>query len=396
MSIDFSGGYGARDSGFGGITGQFSNGSDVPARGGIGYSSLTNMLQGNQSQGVANGRGGMAWTGGAGGGGSYGASYGGGGGWGYDPKQVNALVDRQMAENQKALDVNNSRWAQGNSYLQAAQQGYFNDPTTQGANALAQRLLANPDVLSQGVQNQIQGNAANSIAAQGAAQQRQLAGVMANNGQTDASSMAAMINQQQRQGAGQLSSVQSNLDIQAALQNRQSEQAALAAGQGMAQQNYNVNQNMANGYFNNVLYQKPFDLSPYLLGMQKQGGGGFAGGGGGNFTPYSGGQPAAGGGIQAINAMRAGGGMQHRSDYTSSGFTSGGPDAYANAGGGGPAGAGNFGMQGGQAQNLYANYMQDNGSGNGLYSGYGGGGSFSNPNGGYYGNAYAGGGSYDA
>lgn len=252
-------------------------------KGGVGYSSLTNMLQGNLSNVSANQNnprvGTFSQPFNSGGGGGGGSSFGFGGAGGYSPSQV-MQMNQQQYDQTNAL--NTSRWNQGNQYLLNAQAGYGNDPAHQNAQNLANYLGQNPDVLSRGVQAQIQNNAANMINANTGAQARQQAGILAANGQTDAGSLAAMNNNIYRQGVGQLGAVQSNLDIQAALQNRQSEMQALGANQQQSAQNYGVNQNMANSYMQNVLYQRPLDMSGYLA--QGQMGAGMGGIGAGQMN----------------------------------------------------------------------------------------------------------------
>lgn len=193
---------------------------------------------------------------------------------GYNQGGINSLLAAQMAENQATNAQNQGVFQTGVGMINNAESGYMNSPLVAAQNGLASQLMANPNVISSQLQNQIQGNAANTIAVNNNATGARDAGIMASRGEGDAQSMQANNNAINQQGIGQLTNVASNLDIQAALQNRQSQQAALQAGQSQSQQTFGNQMQGASTYLQNSLYQTPMNLSGYRAALGPMSGGG--------------------------------------------------------------------------------------------------------------------------
>lgn len=342
MSIDFSGGVGASMGSWGGgdWSGQYQQSLAAGQnKGGAGYSSFANYLNGNMSQGQANGSGGMNWQQKPGWGG-------GGGGWnsqGSQQGQLGNLLNQQLALGQQADAKNEANWQKGQGMINSAMSGYNNSAITQGNRNLVQGLQQDPYSINQNVQNQILGGAANSINSQNAAAQRQIMGMMAANGQGSAQDMAALMGKMNRQGNAQQAQVASQLQVQKALQDKQDIMNAAHLGQQQSAQDVGVNQWGANTFLSNMPQYKPANLAGFaamIPNMGMQGGGGMGMGGGGGWGAQQTQLP------QGFN-------QANRTNKTQDQFAgsmvmnSSGPDNYANAGGGGPgAGTPGWGYSG--------------------------------------------------
>lgn len=312
----------------GGFTNAGFGGSNANAMGlGSGFGAGTSFAGWDSAQ--------KNYFGGGGAGGSSTSSGGAGGNFGWNQAGVNSLLDQQMNENNTTKAGNEQRWQNGVNMLTGARDSYNNSGITAGNRNLVAGLQADPYTINDNTQALIQNKAAGTINANLNSQGDRMAGILAAGGQTDAGSMAAMQSQLGRQGIGQLANTQSQIEVQRALQNKQDIMNAIQAGQTQAGQDYGVNAGTANSYLQNNLYEKPMDLSGYIAKLGPMGGSG----GGAASSTFSGGGGAAPASMAQYLQSRVGGGSGFNGGGTSTFNWGGGPDAYANAAGGGPGAA---------------------------------------------------------
>lgn len=210
----------------------------------------------NPLQGVSNT---FAPAGGAASGGSAAAAGG----------NISSLIAQQQASNDAARAQNQSNWDSAKSYLQGLPGQYSSDPANTGANRVTQSILNNPDVLSQQVQQNIMNRAQNQIGASAQAGLNTQYGMMAADGQTDSSSMAAAKAASDRNAFAALGNSATGLGIQAATANRASEQAASQLGQQQANNNINPAMTVGNSIMSHLPQVKPDDYSG-LMALSNQ------------------------------------------------------------------------------------------------------------------------------
>lgn len=305
MSIDFTGGANMR----GGAAyspydlSQYSNGAGIN-KGGVGFGSMTDMLQGNQSQlfGAHGNRinagmsspGGGQWSGG-----------------GNANPMIQSVLDQQMGLNAATKAQNQATWNEGKGLLYGARDSYNNSATANSARDLTNRFLANPEALNDRTQAAIQNKAAGSIDAQTAAQNQQVGGILAAQGQGDASSLAAAAESSGRANMAAKAGVQSDLEVQRARLRNQDFMNAMGQGRAQAAQDYGVQQGAATTFLNDMPQYKPDDLSGYAAIAGRGAGSGLASGAGLSSGTFQAGAPVSPGPMgfnNSANQMHRGGG----------------------------------------------------------------------------------------
>ncbi len=244
---------------------QYQNGAGIN-KGGQGFASMTDMLQGRPSQI------GGSWTGPGGNRINAGMS---GPVGGNGNQQVSDILDEQMGLNAATKAENQATWNEGKGLLYGARDSYNNSPITAQNQALTSQFLSDPEAINNRVQAQIQGKAAAGIDAQAAAAQQQSNAILAAGGQADASSMSASAENINAGAAASKAQTQSGLDVARAVQRNQDFMNAMNQGRSQTAQDYGVQAGTAATFLENMPQYKPDDLSGYaaIAGRQGQGSG---------------------------------------------------------------------------------------------------------------------------
>lgn len=221
---------------------------------------------------------------------------------------LQGLFSQQQSSWDAARNQMQQNWDSAKQGMLGVPADYKADPTTQGSNALAQNIMANPNVLSPAVIEAMRTQQMQGLQGQQANATRQQQGIMAADGQLDASSLLAASQANARNAMGAQVNANQNLDINAAQANFASRNQAQQLGQAQSLQNNNVNQQANNSIISNLPRLPGDDYSSMmsnLVGSQNgmlsaltrgSSGGGGGGGGGGPAPGIAQGNPMTGAG----------------------------------------------------------------------------------------------------
>ena len=190
-----------------------------------------------------------------------------GGGAAYGANDINSLLQRQLAENDRARAANEANWQTAKGYIQGLDSNYFSDPITQGSRQQAANLLNDPLSLSADVVSKMQSRAAGQIDNSVNQQMRDAQYLQAMNGQTDASSLQAAAERADRMALAQRVGAQSTIDIQKAMQDKNDVARAIGVGQQQSQMDQGVRQNQAALFADAMPQHKPDDYSGLIAGL---------------------------------------------------------------------------------------------------------------------------------
>lgn len=238
---------------------------------------------------------------GGGGGGGGGQQGGGGGGGGFQfigqsapqlqsvgqmnpqlQQQLEALINRQLAENQSVAQENRQNWQGAVGGLRQVLPNMMADPMQQGARNLASQRLANPESISDQVQQRAINRASNLINAGAQAGLRGAMGGLAQGGQLGGSAQQLMGQRMEQNRANALATMTSDLERERALRRTEDMRSALSDAQGLSQQYSGMDFGINNSILQNLPQINPQDFGSLMailtqmgmMGYGSQGGGG--------------------------------------------------------------------------------------------------------------------------
>lgn len=153
---------------------------------------------------------------------------------------INSLISQQQQQNNQARQQQQALWDELKKYMQGIPGQYTNDPRTKATQGLTSQFLANPEALNDNVVAKIKNQNANQIGAQTDNAFKQQSGILAAQGDTDASTLAAMRARLTREGMAQQTGANTNLEIQRAQQRNQDYMNALNQGRAQTQADIGV------------------------------------------------------------------------------------------------------------------------------------------------------------
>lgn len=198
---------------------------------------------------------------------------------------IQSLIAQQMAANSNATGANLANWNDAKTQMQAVPGQYNALQSTQNAQGLSNQLSQNPLSLSPQILQQMKNQASNQITSQGDNTNQQVMGALSAGGQNDASTIAAMKQQQARVNLGAQQTSNTNLDIAAAKQRTQDLMNAAGVAQKQSAQDIGVPLDAASAVLAHLPQVKPDDLSGLIALMGRQGSGAGGGGMGGGGMP---------------------------------------------------------------------------------------------------------------
>lgn len=206
-------------------------------------------------------------------GGSYSASSGGIGGYGLPGgggdlmSQVLQMINMQLGENAQAKKLTEQEYYKARDNLLNVPGQLRNDPAFQGARSLAQNLLANPEAITDEVQQKILNRGSNLINASQNAASRAAMGDLAAAGQMGGSAAQIVQDRMQRSRENQLGQMASEAEIQRALRRNEDIRNATQLGQGIAGQQSDVDRNVATTFIQNTPEWKPQDFTGLIAAL---------------------------------------------------------------------------------------------------------------------------------
>ncbi len=174
---------------------------------------------------------------------------------------ISGIISQQTADWDKANAANQKNWDEASGYLKGLPAQFASDPMNQGANRVTGNIMANPDVLSAAVQQQIMNKAQGQIGAAAQAGLNTQYGMMQGDGQGDASSMAAAKAASDRNQFAAIGNTAADLSSKAALANRQSELEAANAGTARGNANFAPGYNVGNSIISHLPQIKANDYT---------------------------------------------------------------------------------------------------------------------------------------
>lgn len=184
-----------------------------------------------------------------------------GGGVGGGLGNIGGLINQQMQQNNQARQQQQALWDELKKYMMGIPGQYTSDPRLKATQALTSRFLANPEALNDNVMAKIMNQTSNNITAQGDNAYRQQAGMLASQGESDASSLAAARARIAREGMAAQTGANTQLEIQRANQRNQDYMNALNQGRAQSQADIGVPMQVGNSLLANQPQFRADDLS---------------------------------------------------------------------------------------------------------------------------------------
>ncbi len=191
----------------------------------------------------------------------------GGAGAGGAGLSIPGLIQNYIGQQQSDDALNTQHYNDASSYLKGIPGQYNSNPTTKATQGLVQKFLANPNVLSPQLQQQMRNQTDNQIQAQTDNGLTNTNNILAASGDNDSSTMAAASQAANRNAIGQMGNANTNLGIQAAQLNNQSMQNAIGAGQRQSAQDTSVPMSVGQSIMSNLSTTKPDDPSGVIAMM---------------------------------------------------------------------------------------------------------------------------------
>jgi hypothetical protein len=198
--------------------------------------------------------------------GGYGG-YGGGGYGGYGNYTTGGggsladLIAEQRSQNAWAREQQLAAWNEGKGLLGGVMPGYDVDPMNIGARGLASRLIAQPESISDEVQQLILNKARNQTDAMANANLRRGRAALMEGGQLDAGSLAALTERSERERMAGMRGLTSDLEIERARARTGDITNAAQLASGLGMQRAGLSSQVARDFLQNMPQFRADDLT---------------------------------------------------------------------------------------------------------------------------------------